>query len=92
MSPPGDDPRPLISDTHRRVSICPWEDRPLSALGGIETHDALLASVGYEPRSRAIAGALGELPAEAVAVEFKERARPTPIASRWNGSAHATSG
>jgi hypothetical protein len=72
VSLPAHDSRPLISDTHRRVSICPWEDRPLSALGGLETHDALLASVGYEPRSRAIAGALGQLPAEAVVVEFKE--------------------
>jgi hypothetical protein len=77
VSLPSDNPRPLISDAHRRVSICPWDNRPLSALGEIKTHDALLASVGYEPRSRVIAGALGQLPPEAVAVEFSDNQTDT---------------
>ncbi|HEU5142265.1 MAG TPA: hypothetical protein VFU04_03810 [Solirubrobacterales bacterium] len=63
--------KPLISDKRRRVSVLPWPARKLADLEGAGPYDALLASVGYEPRSRAIAEGLGELPGETVAVEFQ---------------------
>ena len=63
--------RPLVSDSDRRVSICPWSARKLTQLKETEPYDALLASVGYERRSRSITAALGEIPDRAVAVEFR---------------------
>ena len=76
--------RALVSDRRRRVSICPWPARKLSELENAEPYDALLASVGYEPRSRSITGALGQLPREAVAVEFRHPRPRTYLDSlRW---------
>jgi hypothetical protein len=67
----------LVSDRQRRVSIFPWKAQRLSELDGeAHSYDALLASVGYEPRCRAITKGLGTVPTEAVAVEF-EHTRPS---------------
>lgn len=64
--------RALVSDGQRRVSIFPWPARKITELKRTDHYDALLASVGYEPRSRAITRGLGRpLPAETVAVEFQ---------------------
>lgn len=74
--------KPLVSDHQRRVSIFPWPARKLKELKEAEPYDALLGSVGYELRSRAITRALGRLPHEAVAVEFENPQTRTYCESR----------
>jgi hypothetical protein len=63
----------LLSGSDRRVSIRPWQARTLQELAAGEGYDTLLASVGYEPRSVAVGGALRELAHEKVAVQFSEQ-------------------
>ena len=63
----------LVSDGQRRVGIRPWETRSIESLADGERYDGLLTSVGYEPRSCAIAEVLGPLSGRNVAVEFAEQ-------------------
>jgi hypothetical protein len=63
----------LVTTEERRVAIRPWETRDLTELTGADPYDAMLASVGYEPRSHAIVDALGQTPVLAAAIEFEDR-------------------
>ncbi len=73
--------KPLISDDRRRVSISPWPARKLSELQSGYPIDGLLTSVGYEPRSYALACALarsdGSDGGSRVAVEFRDQRTPS---------------
>jgi hypothetical protein len=67
--------RALVTDRKRRVSVRPWRTRTLNELAADELaaddrYDAVLASVGYEPRSFAVAEKLAPLTKRRVAVEF----------------------
>lgn len=63
----------LTSDLQRRIEIQPWQPRRLSELADTTTYDASLTSVGYEPRSYAIAQHLGADKLHSLAVGFRDQ-------------------
>lgn len=71
----------LRSDADRRIAIEPWRVRKLTELADATSYHALLASVGYEPRSCAVAEAIGPVCGEKVAVEFRDQRTPSYMRS-----------
>jgi len=72
----------LASTTERRVAVRPWRTRELDDLAEAEGYDGMIASVGYEPRSHAIAEAMRERPPKAIAVEFRGQQNEQYLESR----------
>jgi hypothetical protein len=74
----------LVSDQERRVAISPWPARTIEELSACGPYDGVLASVGYEPRSFAIAERLGPISSKGIAVEFPEQRTASYLQSLAN--------
>jgi len=77
----------LVSGPEQRLALRPWAARKLDDLGELQYH-TVLASVGYEPRSSAIARMLPR-PRVGVAVGFEtHREHAYDDNARWYDEAH----